>query len=370
MRASRAVLTSLGISLGIAALLGSVTMAESASASIKGRLEEAAVTTVSVRLDLAQREDPLGVIEAAEANLRSIAHVVSVGSSVDLTDVVSPPLIRPDNAERPIAATVLAVSPQFPTAVSTTGARKALTLPFANVGMLVADLLSIGASREATIFVGGRPFPLATIAPRGAVDRRVDGAVQVSLASAQEYGWLPYVDEALIVVRTTPGRAEDVASIAAIAASPQDVELADVSVAPDPRRLREGIEADTLLLVSGLALLLVVVGLFSIANVMLTNVMERTGEIGLRRALGASRGDIAVILLTEAAAIGFVGGCVGVLIGTGGSVAVALFEGWPIDIEYWRLGVAPLGGGLIGCVAGAYPARRAARLDPVVALQR
>lgn len=123
-------------------------------------------------------------------------------------------------------------------------------------------------------------------------------------------------------------------------------------------------------MVSALSLLLVGVGLFSIANVMLASVLERTAEIGLRRALGASRSDVAIILLTESAVIGLIGGMIGAVLSGVGSVGVAVAREWPIELQLWRFAIAPVVGAVVGSLAGAYPAARASRLDPVTALQR
>lgn len=368
-RPGRALLTSIGISLGIASLLASTSMAESSAASIRGQLEEVAVTTVTVQLGLERDADPTGSVAVAEANLRSIEGVVEVGSSVALTDVLSPPVARPDLEGPARGVEVLAVSPTFGAAVGVAGPARSSSAT-AIVGRLAAEPLGISPERDATVFVGGRPFPVTAVAGRGAIDRRVDSALQIPLASAAAFGWLGGADEALVVVRTTAGQAERVATVAALAASPREPALAEVTVAPDPRHLRAGIQGDTLLLVSALTVVLLGVGLFSIANVMLARVLERTAEIGLRRALGASRRDIAILLLLESGAIGLLGGTAGAVVAASASTATAAVQGWPLALHLPWFVLAPLGGAAVGCAAGTYPALRAARLDPVAALQR
>jgi putative ABC transport system permease protein len=97
--------------------------------------------------------------------------------------------------------------------------------------------------------------------------------------------------------------------------------------------------------------------------------MERTGEIGLRRALGARRRHIAAQFLGESAAIGLVGGVVGASVGVVIVVSVSAMKGWTPVLDTWMPLTAPLAGAFVGLVAGLYPAIRAARLEPVEALR-
>lgn len=111
------------------------------------------------------------------------------------------------------------------------------------------------------------------------------------------------------------------------------------------------------------------VGGIGIANIMLATITERTREIGVRRALGARRRDILVQFLTETATIGVVGGLFGCVFGLAAIRAVVAYTGWQAVIEPSYVLVALGISGLVAVVAGIYPARRAAGLDPIVALR-
>src|SRR5215813_5772953 len=112
-----------------------------------------------------------------------------------------------------------------------------------------------------------------------------------------------------------------------------------------------------------------VVGGISIMNVMLVSVTERTREIGLRMAVGAQRRDIRRQFLTEAIALALAGGCVGIVAGCMGAAIVAWQAGWPVLISPEAILLSCISAGLVGIIFGVYPAYRASKLDPIVALR-
>ncbi|WP_186419413.1 ABC transporter permease [Bosea sp. CS1GBMeth4] len=119
--------------------------------------------------------------------------------------------------------------------------------------------------------------------------------------------------------------------------------------------------------VAGVSLL---VGGIGIMNIMLVSVTERTREIGLRLAVGARQRDVLSQFLIEATTLATIGGAVGVALGIGAATAIARFAGWPFVIAPQTILVAVGVSGLIGVFFGFYPARQAARLDPIEALRR
>ena len=132
---------------------------------------------------------------------------------------------------------------------------------------------------------------------------------------------------------------------------------------------REGATRTLGFLLIAVASVSLIVGGISIMNIMLVSVTERTREIGLRMAVGARRRDIRRQFLIEAVTLALIGGLIGALIGSAGAMAIAWQAAWPILISPWAIVLACGFSGLVGIAFGFYPAYRASRLDPMVALR-
>ena len=123
------------------------------------------------------------------------------------------------------------------------------------------------------------------------------------------------------------------------------------------------------LLLGAIAAISLLVGGIGIMNIMLVSVTERTREIGLRKAIGASNKDIMVQFLIEAALMSFIGGIAGIILGTGISLLITFFSGWAVIISLFPVFLATTFSLIVGIVFGLWPARKASQLDPIEALR-
>jgi len=174
---------------------------------------------------------------------------------------------------------------------------------------------------------------------------------------------------ALAQIETRVGAVELIARQSPPVLSPTQSAQLKVSAPPNPRDLKGAIRNDLnalFVLLGGVSLL---VGAIGIANVTLVSVLERVGEIGLRRALGAGRRHIAAQFLVESSAMGALGGIIGASIGVLVVVGISATRTWTPVLDPWIPLAAPLLGAVIGLVSGTYPALRAARMEPVDALR-
>ncbi|MEO8445111.1 MAG: FtsX-like permease family protein, partial [Gammaproteobacteria bacterium] len=145
----------------------------------------------------------------------------------------------------------------------------------------------------------------------------------------------------------------------------------DFSIA-DPRQflnVREAAANIFAILLAGIASISLVVGGIGIMNIMLVTVTERTREIGIRKALGASRRNILVQFIVEAMVLCVLGGAVGVGLGAGVTALIARFAGWSMAISPMAIALALGFSAAVGLFFGIWPARKAAGLDPIEALR-
>lgn len=132
---------------------------------------------------------------------------------------------------------------------------------------------------------------------------------------------------------------------------------------------RQGAQQTLGLLLISIASVSLLVGGISVMNVMLVSVAERTREIGLRMAVGARRRDIKRQFLIEAAVLALAGGLIGIFVGSAAAATIALAAHWPVLISPSAAALAWAFAGVVGIAFGLYPAFRASRLDPIVALR-
>ncbi len=241
--------------------------------------------------------------------------------------------------------------------------------PTVVLGSIAAQRLGIEAAdgRQA-VWLGGQWFTVIGILESVELSSDLDRAAIVGADAAEEY--LGYDGVASTVyVRTAEDWVDAVMEVLPPTVNPENPDQVEVSRPTDAIEAKAAAESAFTNLFLGLGAVALLVGGVGIANVMVISVLERRAEIGLRRALGATRRHVAMQFLLEALLLAAVGGVGGVLLGAGVTAMYAHLRGWDLLIP----GLALWGGLgaalLIGTIAGLYPALRAARLSPTEALR-
>jgi putative ABC transport system permease protein len=239
------------------------------------------------------------------------------------------------------------------------------------LGSTAANILGITRVESSpAIFVNGRALTVVGILSGAPRNPSLLSSIIIPDSTATSSFGNPSDQRAKMFVQTTLGAAPLISRQIALALRPDAPSLFKVATPPDSVALRNGVGHDIDSLVLGLAAISLFIGAAGIANTSLVAVLERTNEIGLRRALGARPKHIAFQFLFESTTVGVLGGLVGASLGVLIVLSVAISHSWTAVVPLWSIPIAPLLGGLVGLAAGVYPATRSALIEPVVALRR
>ncbi len=372
-RKLRATLSALGIAIGVAAIVAVLGLSASSQADLLAEIQSLGTNLLTVTNGQTLTGQTAELPTSAAAMISRISGVTEVQDTgaVSGVNVYRSPLIP---AVETNGLTVQAASLGLPQALGTSvaagGFLNASTAgePVAVLGALAAQYLGINRVIPGErIWVGAQWFYVAGILRPAVLAPGVDSSILVGFPAGERYlGFDGH--PSTVYVRAATGQVGRVDALLAATASPENPGQVDVS--QPSLTLTAQLDATSALngLFLGLGAVALLVGAIGVANIMVIAVLERRSEIGLRRALGATKGQIRVQFLAEAILLALAGGVLGVLAGTAGTVgyAHARHETAVIPAEAWAAGIAAAL--LVGAVAGLLPALRAARMSPTRAL--
>lgn len=379
-RPGRSALTVLGTVVGMTALVTTLGLSRTAGNQIVSRFDALAATDITVTPKVGGSGRAFSPLTwDAEARMARLNGVAAAGtlSDVDVKGalVAAVPVHDPQGQTR-FSLPVKAASPGLYRAVRTTLA--AGRFPDAGhsdradrvvlLGAAAAERLRVErVDEQPAIFIGDRLYTvIGIVADVGRQSSLLSSVILPEGTARRDFG---LVAPASVQVESAIGAAELIARQAATALSPTDENLLKVTAPPEPRRAKANVQNDLNALFLLLGAVSLLVGAIGIANVTLVSVMERIGEIGLRRALGAGRWHIALQFLAEGTTLGVIGGVLGASAGTVAIVGIAASRSWTPVLQPWVPLWAPALGGAIGLVAALYPACRAAAMEPVESLR-
>lgn len=372
-RRVRASLSALGIAIGVAAIVAVLGLSASSQAGLLAEIDRLGTNLLTVTNGQTLLGEPAELPLAAPRMVRRIGPVTGVQyTGLTSASVYRSPLIPSIETN---GLSVQAASLGLPSAVGTTIShgsylnRATAGEPVAVLGAQAASLLGIDRVYPGErIWLGGMWFYLAGILRAAPLAPEIDGSVLVGFPAARR--WLGFDGHpTTIYVRSITSQTAAVQSVLAATANPEAPNEVDVSQPSAALTARAEARGALNSLFLGLGAVSLLVGAVGVANIMLIGVLERRGEIGLRRSLGATRGQIRTQFLAEAILLALLGGAAGVAAGAAGTLAYAQEKHWAavVPATAWIGGLAAAI--LIGGIAGLLPAIRAARLSPTEALR-
>jgi putative ABC transport system permease protein len=385
----RSVLTMLGIVIGVAAVIAMVALGTGAQRAVNERIAALGTTLISIRPEqqrgqgvaIADQQVKLTMRDAAAIEERA-PNVVAVQPEMSRTFQVT--YLNRNTATQVIGTTANYLDVRKYRILSGrmfTRAEDYAKQRVAVVGPAVATTL-------------GLEVPEALVGENIRIRGIQFTVVGVLESKGQSMGWMNPDDQILIPLNTARFRvhgSDRLRSISVLAVSEDKIPdaMADIQkVLRREHRLRQGqpddfqmqSQADFLntlgettqvftFLLSGIAAVSLLVGGIGIMNIMLVSVTERTREIGIRKALGATRRNVLLQFLIEAVVLCCMGGIIGILVGGVGAVIMSKTAGWNTQVSPSAIGLAFAFSAIVGILFGVWPARRAAVLDPIVALR-
>jgi putative ABC transport system permease protein len=372
-RKNRSFLSALGITIGIAAMVAVLGLSESSKSALIAELDRLGTNLISVQAGTGIGFGNATLPATATAMIKRIPEVQEASAIVN----VSSNVYRSDRVPSYETAglSVRAVDTNLLATLKGGAARGRFldaasgAYPTTVLGAVAAQRLGIAdLSARPRVWIGGTWFSVVGILDSLPLNPDLDRAALVGIPAAETFLGSDGVPST-IEIRTDPDAVDSTLSVLAATANPENPDQVEATRPTDALEAKAAATNAFTELLLGLGAVALLVGGVGIANIMVISVLERRSEIGLRRALGATRRHIAVQFLTESLLIATLGGVAGVTLGALITVWYARFRGWGVLLPVGFVGGGMAAALLIGAVAGLYPAVRAAKLSPTEALR-
>jgi putative ABC transport system permease protein len=382
-RRLRAALSALGIAIGVASIVAVLGLSSSSQAGLLREIDRLGTNLLTVEkgqtLTGAQAELPVPAPSMIQ-RIPGVEREADTGLVQDAKVYRSPLIPSAETNGLQVQAASLDLLPAIGSQVAQGRYLNAATArePVAVLGAVAAERLGIDRIRPGgRIWLGGQWFYLAGILDPVTLADQIDTSVLVGYPAARRYlnytgvykGNSTLGPPSTIYNRAETDQVDTVQSLLAQTANPESPSEVNVSQPSDALTARAAAKSALNGLFLGLGAVALLVGAVGVANIMVISVLERRSEIGLRRALGATEGQIRTQFLAESILLALIGGAIGVLAGAIATAIYATSKSWSVVIpaEAWLGGIAAAI--LIGAFAGLLPAVRASRMPPTEALR-
>ena len=372
-RRLRSGLTALGIAIGIAAMVAVLGIADSSRATLLAELDRIGSNLLTVAPGQTMFGEDATLPDEATSMIGRIGPVEGV-SAVSLTGATVRRTDRIPSGE----TGGIAVQGADPSLLETLEGGLAAgrfiddavgRYPTVVLGALAAERLGITSlERQPLVWIADRWWAVVGILEPLPLAPEIDRSALVGMEAAREY-LDTEASPTTIYVRAADELLDDVRSVLPATSNPESPEAVLVSRPSDAIEARAAAATAFTTLFLGLGAVALLVGGLGIANVMLMAVLERRNEIGLRRALGATRGHIVGQFLSEAVLLAGAGGVVGAVLGSAVAAAYATSQAWVVALPIAGCVAGVFGAAAVGAIAGLYPAVRAANLAPTDSLR-